>query len=217
VPAMHEMPNPWASPIGQFQRKTDITLFGLPWLNVPDLAVHQTSGTCRIQADVSLQFEVSGTGRKEKKLRSVKGIVETVAWLLIACLSTAVSPLYADTPDPAAMTADERRAAYESMSDEDRIEFRRKMREHYDKMSPEEKKAARQAARERYRNMTPEERKAAKGRARELYESLTPEDQQAARQKARERYQNMTPDERKAMKEKRNKQKGSASTDDSLQ
>jgi hypothetical protein len=131
-------------------------------------------------------------------LRIVAIVVVTLALNTVSGLTAA----RAETPDPATMNADERRAAYESMNDAERVEFRRKMREYYENMTPQAREAARQEAQERFANMTPEERAAAKQRAQELFESLTPEERELAKQKARERFENMTPEERAAMKEK---------------
>ena len=83
---------------------------------------------------------------------AVRNIVVSLTLLFAACAAIA------ETPDPADMSAEERRAAYESMTDEEREEFRQKMRDHYDSMTPEEQAAAKQKARERFENMTPEVR-----------------------------------------------------------
>jgi Protein of unknown function (DUF3106) len=122
------------------------------------------------------------------KVKHMQRLVAAVVFSVSLYLTSALIAAYAETPDPASMSAEERRAAYDAMNDQERIEFRQKMRQLYENMSPEEREAAKQKARERFESMTPEEREAAK-------------------QKARERYENMTPEERKAMKEKRKLQR----------
>lgn len=137
---------------------------------------------------------------------------------LMLFLVTGESGLAADTaeevsssaPNPATMTQDERRAAYEMMSDEEKADFREMMRNYYQSLSPEERAAAKQKARERYDSMTPDEQKAAKENLRQAMQTMTPEERAAAKQKARERYQNMSAEERQELKDKRNaKRKGS--------
>lgn len=76
-------------------------------------------------------------------MNSTSKMILSIAIILSLCTVSGLSDLRADTPDPAGMSPEERRAAYETMNDEER-------------------KAAKQKAIERYKNMTPEERAALK-------------------------------------------------------
>ena len=85
------------------------------------------------------------------------------------------------------------RAAYESMSEEERQAAREsmrlkrsQMRERWDAMSPEEREAKRADMRQRRESMTPEEREAMRERRQEMRgkrQSMTPEQREEMRQR----------------------------------
>lgn len=186
----------------------DITLFAEAFQNVSGFATSVNQAPCRAFPVKPVLYCIAG--QLNVRIRQVRVITRIL--LVIALLSdfSAIAgrvALAAEVPDPATMSAEERRAAYELMGEEERAAFRELMRNHYESLSPEEREAAKQKARERFENMTPEEREAARARAQEALQEMSPEERDAARQKARERFQNLSPDERKALREKMQQQR----------
>lgn len=98
-------------------------------------------------------------------------IAATLALILFPCLSKAQEEDESAGKPMRDMSPEERRAAFEVMSEEEKEALREKRRAAMEKrraewqaMSPEERQAKREEMRERMRNMTPEERAAIRER-----------------------------------------------------
>ena len=89
-------------------------------------------------------------------------------------------PLGADD----ALTPDEKRAQWESMSQEERRALMEERRAEFEAMTPEEQEAARR------------EHRAMREERRARFESLSPEEKQAIREQRRARWEAMTPEQR---------------------
>lgn len=98
-------------------------------------------------------------------------VAATLAAILYPWLSSAQEDDDAESKSLRDMTPEERRAAWDAMSEEEKqaITDKRqaameKRRAEWEAMTPEERKAKREEMRERMRNMTPEERAAIRER-----------------------------------------------------
>lgn len=90
-------------------------------------------------------------------------------------------------PDWGSMTPDERRDAWESLSEAERQAIRNRFTSESRRMTPEERKAVRERVRERWDSMTPEQREAAKQKMREKLDSMSSEECEAFRERRRNR------------------------------
>lgn len=105
---------------------------------------------------------------------------------------------------------EERRAYWQSLSEDEREAKVAEWRAGLDAMSPEQKDAMRamlmarrEELRARWDEMSEEEREATRARMRERAEKMSPEEREAMRELMQEHRKSMTPEERKAMREKR--------------
>lgn len=91
------------------------------------------------------------------------------------------------------MSHDDRRAAYERMSEEERSAIRDQRRSEYDSMSEEEREAM---------------RKKRAGQRDERWESMSEEERNAAREKRHSRWESMSEEERAVARERRGDYEG---------
>lgn len=98
-------------------------------------------------------------------------VAATLAVILYPWLSRAQEHDDAETKSMRDMTPEERRAAWDALSEEEKQALREKRqaaiekrRAEWEAMTPEQRKAKREEMRERMRNMTPEERAAIRER-----------------------------------------------------
>ena len=99
-------------------------------------------------------------------------------------------PVWADDD----LTADERRARWDSMSQEERQALMEQRRVEFEAMTPEEREAfrrehhaQREERRARFEAMSPEEREAIRQERRSRWESMTPEQRDQVRQRMQRR------------------------------
>lgn len=98
-------------------------------------------------------------------------VTATLAIILFPWLSTAQEDNDSESKSMRDMTPEERQAAWDALSEEEKQALRdkrqaamEKRRAEWEAMTPEERKAKREEMRERMRNMTPEERAAIRER-----------------------------------------------------
>jgi hypothetical protein len=131
----------------------------------------------------------------------------------VLCIVASLLPVIAGAQsleELGALAPEERRAYWQSLSEDEREAKVAEWRAGLESMSPGQKEALRtmlmarrEELRARWDEMSSEEREALRARMRERAEKMTPEEREAMRDLMREHREALTPEERKALRQKR--------------